>query len=290
MTLVITGASGQLGRRTAELVLDDPDHDELVLMTRRPDSLADLAARGATVRAGDFAAPETLPAAFAGGDRLLLISTDVLGTRLAGHLAAIEAARAAGIGHIAYTSIVDPVAGNPAAVVPDHRATEEALAASGLAWTFLRNALYAEFRLPEAQAASARGELRHNFGTARHAFVARGDCAAAAATVLAGGRAHDGVAYDITGPELLGGDELAATYAAVGGRTVRAVPVDDQAFVDEMVAAGVPRAGAEVAASFGTALREGYMGELTAVVRELTGRTAVPLEAVLRDHGVGAAE
>jgi NAD(P)H dehydrogenase (quinone) len=290
MTLVITGASGQLGRRTAELVLEHPDHDELVLVTRRPDSLSDLAARGATVRVGDLESPATLAAAFGGGDRLLLISTDLVGRRLAGHLAAIEAAHAAGIGHVSYTSIADPVPGNPAAVVPDHRATEEALVASGPAWTFLRNALYAEFRLPEARAAIASGELAHNFGTGRHAFVARGDCAAVAAAVLAGGREHDGVAYDITGPELLGGDELAATYSAVGGRPVRAIAVDDETFIGGMVEAGVPRAGAEIAASFGTALRAGYLGEMTTAVERLSARPAVTVEAVLRDSGVGVAE
>jgi NAD(P)H dehydrogenase (quinone) len=288
MTLVITGAGGQLGRRTAELVLNHPDHDELVLVTRRPDALADLAARGASVRAGDFEAPETLADAFAGGDRLLLISTDAIGRRVAGHLAAIEAARAAGIGQVSYTSIPDPVEGNVAAVVPDHRATEEALAASGMAWTFLRNALYGEFRVSEAQAALARGELTHNFGTGRHAFVSRADCAAAAAAVLAGGPEHDGVAYDITGPELLGGDELAATYAAVGGRPVHAIAVDDETLIDGLVAAGVPRAGAEVAASFGTAVREGYMNELTTVVDRLAGRPPATLESVLRAAGAGA--
>jgi NAD(P)H dehydrogenase (quinone) len=290
MTLVITGASGQLGRRTAELVLDHPDHDGLVLVTRRPDGLADLAARGATVRVGDFSAPETLGAAFAGGDRLLLISTDVLGDRLRGHLAAVEAARAAGIQHLAYTSVLDPVADNPAAVVPDHLATEQAITASGLAWTFLRNALYAEFRQSEAEAAIAAGELTHNFATGRHAFVSREDCAATAAAVLAGGPEHDGVAYDVTGPELLGGDELAATYSALGGRAVRAVAVDDEALISGLVAAGVPRAGAEVAASLGAALRAGYMAQLSTVVDRLTGRPAASLESVLRAGDAAASQ
>ena len=117
--------------------------------------------------------------------------------------------------------------------------------------------------------------------------MSRADCAAAAAAVLDGGAEHDGVAYDITGPALLGGDELATVYSALGGRPVRAVAVDDETEIAELVAAGLPRAGAEAAASFGTALRAGYLGELTTVVQDLTGRTSVDLETVLRAVGVG---
>lgn len=287
MSLVITGAGGQLGRLTTERVLGTPGHDQLVLVTRRPDTLSELAARGAIVRAGDFDDPATLVDAFAGGDRLLLISTDVIGRRVAQHVAAIDAARAAGVRHVSYTSVSDPVDGNVAVVVPDHKATEEALNASGLAWTFLRNALYSEFRAPEAQAAIAHGTFTHNFGDARHAFVSRADCAAAAAAVLGGGDEHDGVAYDITGPALLGGDELATVYSALGGRPVQAVAVDDETEIAGLVAAGLPRAGAEAAASFGTALRAGYLGELTTVVQDLTGRAPADLETVLRAVGVG---
>ena len=132
MTIAITGASGQLGRRAAELLLDAVAPGEVVLITRSPDGLADLAARGADVRHGDFGVPGSLPDAFAGVDRVLLISTDVVGQRVEGHRAAITAAATAGVRHIAYTSIPQPVADNPAAVVPDHAATEEALRDSGV--------------------------------------------------------------------------------------------------------------------------------------------------------------
>src|SRR5437899_11615343 len=110
MSLVITGAAGHLGRRTAELLLERVDPAELILVSRSPQALGDLAARGATVRRGDFDDPGSLVAAFAGGKRLLLISTDAIGRRVPQHANAIQAARAAGVRHVAYTSIADPSA------------------------------------------------------------------------------------------------------------------------------------------------------------------------------------
>src|SRR5436190_20738965 len=98
MTVAITGAAGHLGRLTAQLVLDRVPAGEVVLVTRRPAAVADLADAGATVRHGDFDEPGSLPAAFAGVERLLLISTDVLGNRVGQHTAAIDAAAAAGVG------------------------------------------------------------------------------------------------------------------------------------------------------------------------------------------------
>src|SRR3954451_19649061 len=244
MSLVITGASGHLGLRTAELLLDTEGVDaaDVVLITRNVAALDDLAARGATVRPGDFGDPSTLPAAFAGARRVLIISTDAIGARVGHHQAAIDAAKAAGATLIAYTSIGNPTEGNPAGVVPDHRATEKALEASGVASTMLRNALYSEYRLPEAQAAIASGQFHHNQGDGATAYVSREDCAAAAAAVLAGGDEHAGKIYDITGPELLTGRDLARIYGQTGGVEVAAIAVDDDAFMAGLVAAGVPAA------------------------------------------------
>ena len=186
MSLLITGASGNLGRRTAELLLDTEGVDaaDVVLVTRDPGKLDDLAARGATVRHGDFDDPASLVSAFAGATRVLIVSTDVVGARVAQQQAAIDAAKAAGARLIAYTSIPNPVDDNPAGVVPDHAATERALVASGVPYTFLRNALYAEYRVPEAQHAIATGSFQHDTGDGATAYVSREDCAAAAAAGL----------------------------------------------------------------------------------------------------------
>ncbi|HWH96268.1 MAG TPA: NAD(P)H-binding protein [Baekduia sp.] len=291
MSLVITGASGPLGRRTAELLLDTDGVDpaRVVLVTRSVDALADLAARGATVRRGDFDDPSTLGAAFAGAERILIVSTDAVGARVAQQQAAIDAAKGAGASLIAYTSVLNPVEANPAGIVPDHRATEEALKASGVSYTFLRNALYSEYRVPEAQAAIASGVFHHNQGDGASAYVSREDCAAAAAAVLAGGDEHANKVYDITGPELLGGADLARVYGETGGTAVEAVAVDDDAFTAGLLAAGIPAAAAPLLVSLGRAIREGRLDQLSGDVEALTGRPPRPVAEVLAGAPASAA-
>jgi NAD(P)H dehydrogenase (quinone) len=283
--LVITGASGQLGRRTAEHALALVEPQELILVTRRPDLLSDLAARGAQVRFGDFDDPASLLTAFHGAQHLLLISAVDLARRVAQHRAAIDAAVAIGIRRIVYTSMISPQAPNPAAVAPSHWQTEAALRQCGAAWTLLRNSLYADYQLPEAQQAIQRGHFLHNRGTGRIAYVAREDCAAVAAAVLASS-GHENRTYDITGPRSYDTTELAALYAVLGGRSVKAVAVDDPSFIAGMLGSGEhdghARYGAELVASFGRAVRENHLSACTDMVEKLTGRPATALEIVLQ--------
>jgi NAD(P)H dehydrogenase (quinone) len=281
MSIVITGASGRLGRRVVEEALDRVEPSELILVTRNPGSLADHAERGADVRRGDFDDPETLVDAFAGGDRLLLISTGAFGSRVRQHHAAIDAAVAAGVRHVAYTSIVRPQPDNPAAVVPEHRATEEKLLASGLEWTFLRNSIYADLEAGNQAAALATGQLVTNAGPGRIAYVARDDCAAAAAAVITGGD-HGGRAYEITGPTLLDSADRAALFAELGGSPVEVVQVDDERYATGLAeAAGLPLELARMYASFGRAARGGYLDVLSSDFETLTGRAPQALGSVL---------
>ena len=197
--VAITGASGQLGRLVAERVLAQCAPRDVILATRSPNAL-ELAPAGAEIRRADFDEPDSLRAALVGADRMLLISATDLERRVAQHRAAIAAAEAAGVRHVIYTSGSRPAPPNPAAVAPSHYATEQALAASGLAWTVLRNSLYADYQSHEALHAIETGVLAHNRGAGRVAYVARDDCAAAAAAVLLQD-GHDGAVYDITGAE-----------------------------------------------------------------------------------------
>ncbi len=145
MAIIVTGATGAFGRAATALLLENVPPQELILTTRKPEQLADLAARGVQVRKADFDYPETLPAAFAGGDRMLLISTARVGTRVGQHENAVKAAVKAGVRHIVYTSVMNAdKPGNPAIVKLDHRATEEIMERSGAKWTFLRDSQYSE--------------------------------------------------------------------------------------------------------------------------------------------------
>jgi NAD(P)H dehydrogenase (quinone) len=282
MTIAITGASGQLGRLVADQLLAAPgvSASDVVLLTRDPARLASYADRGADVRAADFDQPETLEAAFKGVDKVLLISTDVVGNRVAGHAAAIDAAKAAGASLIAYTSVTEPVEGNPAGVVADHAATEELLRESGVAWTFLRNNLYADMQVDVIAGAAASGQWFTNTGAGATAYVTREDCAAAAVGVLTG-EGHENQAYEVTGPEAWTADQLAALAAEKRGSEVTVVNLDDDAYTSGLEAAGVPGFLAPLLTSFGAATREGYMGAVTSVVPDLTGRPATSLRSLV---------
>ncbi len=270
MTVAVTGASGQLGRKVADVILEQIDPADVVLLTRTPDALGALAERGAVVRCADFDEPATLAPAFAGVDRALLISALDLERRTAQHRAAIDAAVAAGVKHVIYTSIPAPSEDNPAVVVPSHRATEQALQESGLAWTFLRNNLYAEFQIPVVEQAIESGRLATSAADSGVAYVSRHDCAAVAAAVLVGD-GHASQAYDVTGPQAVSPRGVASLAAELGGTAVEVVELDDDALIASRVAAGLPEARARALASFAAAARAGLLETVTGVVEELTG-------------------
>ena len=282
--LLITGASGRLAKRAAEIVLATYPPERLVLVSRNPDALAEFAKRGAVVRFGDFAEPGSLHDAFAGSERMLLVSTTDLENRTELHGAAIDAAAAAGVEHVIYTSGLAPAPPNPAVVAPSHHATEQRLAAAGVTWTVLRNSLYADYQVADAERAMKTGALIHNRGAGRVAYVAREDCAAAAAAVLVADENENAV-YDITGPEAYSAEDLARLYGELGGTHVEAVSLDDAAFVASLVGDATDddhlKYGAKLVASFGQSIREGFMASCTDTVEQLTGRSARSLRDVL---------
>ncbi len=185
-TLLVIGASGHLGQRVIELLLE-ANAGHVIAATRTPEKLAHLVARDVEVRKADFDDPGTLASAFAGVDRLLLISTDALdGTdrRIVQHRNAINAAAQAKVKHVVYTSLTNPEPGSPIAIAPDHYATEQVLAASGLDWTVLRNNIYTDYQLAGLTRAVATGQLVSAAGDGGVGYVTREDCARAAAAAL----------------------------------------------------------------------------------------------------------
>ncbi len=282
-TLIVTGAGGHLGRRVIELLLAKPTGARIIATTRAPEKLADLAARGVEVRAADFDKPETLAAAFAGGDRLLLISTDVVGQgnrRLNQHRNAIAAAQAAGIQHVVYTSLVNPEPGTPITLAPDHHGTEQALAASTLDWTVLRNNVYAESLLGSLPRAVATGQWVAAAGDGRTAFVTREDCARAAAAALDADRAGRSV-LDITGPAAVSHAEIAAIVGELAGRPVTYVPVPADALATGLAQAGLPGFVVDLIVSFDLATAQGYLSSVSTAVADLAGAPAQDVRAFL---------
>jgi NAD(P)H dehydrogenase (quinone) len=286
LSIVITGASGHLARLVAEELLDRDTPAELVLVSRRPELLGDLADRGATVRAGDFDDPASLADAFAGAERVLVISTGLenLGRRIDQHRAAIEAAAAAGARHIVYTSVSNPVDQNPQRIVAaENRSTEELLQSSGIGWTVLRNGTYSEVQVPPGSLAVAHGKIYTNAGDGRMAPLSRRDCAAAAAAVLTRD-GHEGRIYEITGPDRLTQTDLAALLSEVGGRAVKVHNVNDRILSWGLTKMGFPKTVAREIVEFGKAIREGFYDVAESDVERLTGRAPRSLRDVLIAH------
>jgi NAD(P)H dehydrogenase (quinone) len=292
--IVITGASGNYGRGLTDRLLAAGRAGDLILITRSPDKLADRVGQGCTVRYGDFDKPETLAEAVQGAERMLLISGTRVGARVVQHKAAIDAAAAAGVRHMAYTSFIgidDPA--NPAEVRHDHIVTERLIRASGMAWTMLRDAHYADAMILMAgPQVMQSGQWVSNAGEGLEAMVWRDDCIACAAAVLTG-EGHEGHVYNVTGPELQTFREVAALMAAITGRPVEYVSTTDEEQyamfdamgiprrpVDDQSVAGIPWNSDDMV-TFGQAIREGFLKVCTNDVERLTGQRARSVQAMI---------
>lgn len=293
MTIIITGASGNFGRCAAELLLETIPPGDLVLVSRTPDKLSDLATRGCIVRHGDFDDPASLVAAFEGGDRLLLISGTRVGKRIPQHGAAIDAARQAGMRHIVYTSFIaadDPA--NLSEAVKDHRATEEMLRDSGLAWTALRDAQYADAVTDVIIHSLIKdGVMQSAAGDGKMPFIWRDDCVVAAVATLLG-EGHENKAYDLTGPDMISHRDIAALAAEFFGHPVEYRQISPEALYAIFDALGVPRQpvdnfvasgnpwNSDDMVSFDVAVRDGHFAVESTDFEQLTGRKPRSLRAL----------
>jgi NAD(P)H dehydrogenase (quinone) len=285
LKVIVSGASGQLGRLVAEQLMGHLPPQDVILVSRNPGALAELADLGADVRRGDFDDPVSLPDAFSGGDRMLMISTTAVGRRADQHRAALDAALRAGVRHVVYTSITNPVPGHPSGVVIDeNRQTEEMLRDAGeLSWTVMRNAAYAELQVPLGAVAVTYGKLVTNAGSGRVAPISRTDCASAAVAVLTND-GHEGRRYEITGPEALTQADIARLLTDVTGRPVKVVPTGDRRLSWGLARLGTPKPVARAIVDLGIATREGYFDVVDSAFEKLTGRTPRTLRDVLIAH------
>ncbi|MGK5172218.1 SDR family oxidoreductase [Geodermatophilus sp. CPCC 205761] len=281
MSIVVTGATGQLGRLVVEeLLARGVDPADVVAGGRSLERIADLAERGVRTVRLDYDDPATLDAALSAGDTLLLISGSQPGVRVAQHRAVVDAAVRAGVGRIAYTSILR-ADDTPLALAPDHRATEAAIRESGLPYTLLRNGWYTENYAQPLRQARETGVIASSVGDGRVASATRRDYAAAAAAALTGD-GHENAVYELSGDSAWSFDELAAACSELLGREVthvRRTPEEQRA---ALLAAGLDEGTAGFVVAMEGAVRAGALGSTTGDLAKLAGRPTTPLVEGLR--------
>ena len=279
-TYAVTAASGHLGRLAVqELLARGTAPGDVVAVVRNPGRVADLADRGVAVRQGDYADAAAMGAALRGVDRLLLISAGDAGKRVAQHTDVIQAASAAGVGRIAYTStLYADTSTNP--VAPEHKETESVLAASGVPFSALRNGFYQENYTDQLARYLAAGEIVGSTHGGRISAASRADYAAAAAAALL-------VVDDADHVYELGGDpfslaELAATITEVTGTTVAYRDLDNDQLVAALRSGGFDEATAGLFAANDASIAAGDLLTDRTDLRELIGRPTTSLTETLR--------
>jgi NAD(P)H dehydrogenase (quinone) len=276
MTLAVTGATGQLGRLVIAGLKDKMDAGDIVALVRSPEKAADL---GVAVRKADYDASETLAPALEGVDTLLLISGSEIGQRTAQHRAVIDAAKAAGVQNIVYTSLLGADT-SPLSLAEEHRATEAMIKASGLTYTILRNGWYTENYTGSVPGAVQAGAFVGSAGDGRISSAARADYAAAAVAVLTAGD-HAGKTYELAGDSAYTLADLAAEISAQTGKTIpyQNLPQDEYAKI--LVSVGLPEGFAAALASFDVDASQGALFHDGKDLSTLIGRPTTPLSTAV---------
>jgi NAD(P)H dehydrogenase (quinone) len=271
--VLISGASGRLGQTVVRTLIQQGIHQQrqLILVTRTPEKLATYEQCGVVIRYGDFDHPNSLAYAFNGVERILLISTNLLdstGNRVQQHRHAIEAAKSAGVNHVVYTSFIQPLHGLSMPPSQDHLATEELIKQSGLNYTFLRNAFYYDMLLPLIKQAVTNGSLSSACGHSATAYIARHDCAKAAAQALIS-EVSEYKTLTLTG-ETINMQTLVAKLSAILQKPIlhREVSLDQK--LNDYINSGLPPSVAKVLMAIDSAILQGALDIQTTDFRTLT--------------------
>jgi len=274
MSIVVTGATGHLGRHVVEQLLEKVPADQITAVVRTPEKAADLAERGVRIAVADYNFPETFDGIFSAGDKVLLISgNEVDRDRVAQHKVVLGAAEAADVALLAYTSAPGTLT---AALADDHRATEEAVLASGLPYVLLRNGWYHENYTEQLAPVLEHGAVVHAAGEGRLTSAGRADYAAAAVAVLTG-EGHENKTYELSGDEAWGFAEFAAEVARHSGKEIVYTPVSVEAYTGILTGAGLPEPVAAIFAGVDVSIEKGELAILTGDLSRLTGRPAITI-------------
>ncbi len=284
MSIVITGATGNLGGLVIQHLRKKVPASDIVVSVRHPEKAAALAEQGIEVRHGDYDDPASLQKAFAGASKLLLISSPSFDDteRVRQHATAIEVAKNVGVGQIVYTGFAYPEQSS-LGLAQVHLATEHSLRTTGIPYTFLRNAFYTHnFVNPDLKKAVEHGELVTSTGNGKLNVVSRNDLALAAATVLAE-EGHENKIYELTVPQPWSFDDLAQILSEVSGKKVIHRPVSEPEMEAEMKKAGVPEAFIPFQIIVYRAIANGEFASTSGDLQKLIGNALTPLQESVRE-------
>ncbi|MFJ4948655.1 SDR family oxidoreductase [Streptomyces sp. NPDC088760] len=274
MSIVVTGATGHLGRHVVEQLLEKVPAEQITAVVRDEAKAADLAARGVRLAVADYNAPETFDGVFAAGDKVLLISGNEFDKgRVGQHTVVIEAAKAAGVALLAYTSAPGSLT---AALADDHRATEKVLLASGLPYSLLRNGWYHENYTENLAPVLQHNAVVQAAGDGRVSSASRADYAAAAVAVLTG-EGHENTTYELGGDEAWSFAEYAAELSRQTGREIAYNAVSVEALTGILTGAGLPAPLAGILAGVDASIARGELVVSSGDLSRLTGRPTTPL-------------
>lgn len=277
--IVVTGATGHLGRLVIEGLLEKVPAREIAAAVRNPDKAKDLAARGVEVRQADYSKPETLAPALAGAEKVLLVSSSEVGKRATQHAAVIDAAKRARVRLLAYTSILRADR-SKLALAAEHKSTEAAIRASGLPHVFLRNGWYLENYTENLAPALQHGAIVGSAGAGRIAAAARADYAAAAVAVLAGAGPWNEV-YELAGDRPFSMAELAAEVSRQAGKTIGYQDLPPEQYRAVLTSAGLPGPYAENLVDADLGAVQGELDDTTGELRRLIGWPTTTLAAAV---------
>ncbi|MHB2056594.1 SDR family oxidoreductase [Pantoea dispersa] len=278
--IAITGATGQLGRLVINALLKKVPASEIIAVVRSPEKAQDLQALGVALRTADYNQPQTLQGAFAGVQKVLLISSSEVGQREAQHRAVIDAAKAAGVSFIAYTSLLHADT-SPLGLGVEHRATEALLQASGIPYALLRNGWYSENYAASIAPALAHHAFIGAAGDGRIASAAREDYAAAAAEVISRDD-QAGKVYELAGDDSYTLAEFSAEIARQSGEQVEYVNLPPAEFSAALIGAGLPAPLAELLADSDAGAAQGALFDDSHTLSKLIGRPTTPFAAVIK--------
>ncbi|WP_024698172.1 SDR family oxidoreductase [Pseudomonas avellanae] len=280
--IVVTGATGQLGRLVIEQLLARVPAEQIVAAVRSPEKAADLSAKGVQVRQADYSQPSTLDSAFAGADKVLLISSSEIGQRFSQHKAVIDAAKRTGVKLLAYTSVLHAEA-SALGLAKEHVETEAYLRASGLPFALLRNGWYTENYTAGVPGALAHGAVMGSADEGRISSASRLDYAEAAAVLLTSSEDQSGRVYELAGDESYTLAEFAAELSRQAGKTLPYVNLPQAEFEAALIQAGLPDFVARLLADSDASAAKGALFDDSRQLSKLIGRPATPLSATIAE-------